>query len=549
MPSFSNPSIMKKIHYNPPQLEYSLIRPQIGTCIWGRGTGKTEGPGAEFTARNAIDMPGSLGGIVSITYDKLLNMIIPALKVGWNRLGFKENVHYWIRKAPPEELDIPKAYRQPDTNQHLIKWWNGSAMLLISLDRIHISNGASLAWIYADEVKFFPREKFKEVLLTLRGQAHLYGDLSCCESMLLTTDQPRPEMPGDWVYDLEKKSDEETAQVILAVQYEIYQLNQELSSCKNKKRRKQIEKEISGYLDDINILRKGLNWVSRASTLDNVHALGLKVIENLKVSLTPYEFSLSVLNKKPDKGEDAFYHLLSDDKHGYYAPNIEFIDAIDLEVGGSRKDCRWDADLDYQLPLEIGCDYNSAINWVVIGQEKEKSFDLINSMYVLKPKKIKDLVKRFDRYYATKKKYNNTITYYYDHTAIGESAKDDISFADEWINGLTTLGWNVQAVYTHLTPTHRSRFFLYEKVLAGDPDLKPFRINLGNNIDLNISLKATQTTKDRKGDFKKDKSSEIKKGVAPEHATHGGEALDTLIWPKYKDLIKGGSSYLMAGAG
>lgn len=541
---------MKKIHYNGPQLAYSLIRPQIGTCIWGRGTGKTEGPGAEFILRNVIDMPGSLGGIVSITYDKLLNMIIPALKVGWGRMGFKENVHYWIRKAPPEVLNIPKAYRQPDTNAHLIKWWNGSAQLLISIDRVHISNGASLAYIYADEVKFFPREKFKEVLLTLRGQAHLYGDLSCCESILLTTDQPRPEMPGDWIYDLEKESDEETANVILAIQAEIAELSDELTKTKSKRRVKEIEKEIDGYLDDINLLRKGLNYVSRASTLDNVHALGIKVIQNLKQQLSSYEFGLSVLNKKPDKSEDAFYHLLSDDKHGYYAPNIDFIDAIDLDMERAVvKDCRWDSDLIWDAALDIGCDYNSAINWVTIGQEKEHTYDIINSMYVLKPKKIKDLVARFDRYYAQKKNVNNHIRFYYDHTAIGESAKDDISFADEWVNELQNLGWNVEPIYIGQSSGHRSRYYLWEAVLAGDERLKPFRINLGNNIDLCISLKATRTSKDRKGDFKKDKSSEIKKSIAPEHATHGGEALDSLIWAKYQPLIKGEAAFLVASGG
>jgi len=538
---------MKKIHYNIPQLEFSIVRPQLGTCIWGRGTGKTEGPGAEFIARNAMDMPGSLGGIVSITYDKLLNMIIPALKVGWARMGYKENVHYWVRKAPPEDLKIPQAYRQPDTNQHIIKWFNGSAQLLISIDRLHIANGASLAYIYADEVKFFPREKFKEVLLTLRGQAHLYGDLSCCESLLLTTDQPRPEMPGEWVFELEKDSDSDTAAVIIAIQYEIHQLSQELESVKSKKRIAQIEKEIDRYLDDINLLRKGLNYTSRASTLDNVHALGISVIENYKKTLTAYEYALSVLNKKPDKAENSFYHLLSDDKHGYYAPNIDYIDGLDNRI--REKDCRWDGDLLFDAPLELGCDYNSAINWVTIGQEKEDSFDMVNSMYVLKPKKIKDLVAKFDKYYAHKKKVNNTVIFNYDHTAIGESAKDDISFADEWISLLTAKGWNVVPNYIGQASNHRSRYYLWEAVLSGDGRLPTFRINLANNIDLMISLKATITRKDKKGDFGKDKSSEIKKSIPPEHATHGGEALDSLIWAKYKPLIKGDSSFLLATSG
>jgi len=533
---------IKKIHYNIPQLEVSLVRAQLSTCIWGRGTGKTEGPGAEFIARNAMEMPGSLGGIVSITYDKLLNMIIPALQVGWLRLGYKENVHYWIRKSPPESLKIRDCYRQPSTNTHIIKWFNGSAQLLISIDRISISNGASLAYIYADEVKFFPREKFKEVFLTLRGQAHLYGDQSCCESLLLTTDQPTPGMPGDWIYDIESESNKEIPQFILAIQKEIFDLKEEYKKV-SKRRKSQIDKEIDRYLDDINTLRVGLNFVSRASTVDNVHALGIKVIENLKDTLTQFEFAQSVLNIKPNKPENSFYHLLEDDKHGYYAPNNEFIDGL---TGRTEKDCRFDGDLVWELPLELGCDYNAAINWVTIGQEKDSSYDIVNSLFVLKPKKIKDLVAIFDRYYTYKKKVNNTVLYNYDHTAVGEDAKSDISFADEWITELTKKGWNVMANYIGQSSSHRSRFYLWQQVLAGDQNLKPFRINRGNNIDLLISLKATVTKKDRKGDFQKDKSSELKKTIAPQHATHGGEALDCLVWSKYRPMMSGNNSYLLA---
>jgi len=532
----------KRIHYNIPQVEMNLIRPQVGTCIWGRGTGKTEGPGAEFIARNAMDMPQSLGGIVSITYDKLLNMIIPALKVGWERMGFKEDVHYWIRKAPPDSLKIPKCYRQPDTNAHLIKWFNGSAQLLISIDRLHISNGASLAYIYADEVKFFPRAKFKEVLLTLRGQAHMFGDLACCESMLLTTDQPSPAMPGEWVYDLEKESDEETAKIILAIWNEIYMLRAEQAKA-TKRRVKEIQREIDSHMKDINLLRKGLNYVSRASTLDNVHALGIGVIENFKSTLSQFDFNLSVLNKKQKKAENSFYHLLDDDRHGYYAPNIDFIDGL---TGNTKKDCRWDGDLVLDAPLELSADYNAAINWVTIGQDKPDSFDVINSMYVLKPKKIKDLVARFDKYYQHKKQFNNTLIFNYDHTAIGDNAKDDISFADEWINELSSKGWNVVANYIGQAPGHRSRFYLWQKVLAGDEQLPKFRINLANNLDLKISLDSTVTKKDRKGDFTKDKTSEQRKTVAPEHATHGGEALDTMIWAKYRPMMEGSSTFLLA---
>jgi hypothetical protein len=537
---------MKKIHYNIPQVEYSLVRPQIGLCLWGRGTGKTEGPGAEFIVRNAMDMPGSIGGIVSISYDKLLNMIIPALKVGWDRMGYKENVHYWVRKEPPGPLNIPKAFRQPDTNVHLIKWFNGSAQLLISIDRLHIANGASLAYIYADEVKFFPREKFKEVLLTLRGQAHLYGDQSCCESLLLTTDQPRPEMPGEWIFEMEKEHDEEAASVVLGIQYELSQLSQELEETKSKRRAKELEKQINRYLDDLNEFRKGLTFISRASTLDNVHALGLQVIENYKKSLTPYEYALSVLNTKQKKGENSFYYLLSEERHGYYAPNIDYIDQLDNKI--RKKDCRWDGDILLSAPMEISCDYNAKINWVVIGQEKETTFDIINSMFIKKPKKIRHLVEEFDRYYTYKKDFNNTIIFHYDHTAIGENASSDISFFDEWSNLLREKGWNVIGNYIGKASGHRSRYKLWELVLGGDERFKTFRMNIPNNLELLTSMNGSMTRDDKRGNFEKDKSSEIKKSVPPEYATHGGEAADGLIWGKFRPLLSNDHSFLVAAS-
>lgn len=76
--------------------------------------------------------------------------------------------------------------------------------------------------------------------------------------------------------------------------------------------------------------------------------------------------------------------MLEEEKHGYYAPNNDFIDGLS---GRTEKDCRFDGDLVWELPLELGCDYNVAINWVTIGQEKDSSFDVINSLFVLKPKK------------------------------------------------------------------------------------------------------------------------------------------------------------------
>jgi hypothetical protein len=235
--------------------------------------------------------------------------------------------------------------------------------------------------------------------------------------------------------------------------------------------------------------------------------------------------------------------LLDEERHGYYAPNIEYIDSM-KDQPFYTTDCRWDADLINEMPLEISADYNSAINWLVIGQEGMNSFSIVNSMFVKKPKKISDLAKDFDEYYTPKKEFNNTLIYHYDNTAVGEDAKSDISFADEYCQCLMNLGWNVIQNYIGQASTHRSRFLLYEKVFGNDPSLPKLKFNRRNNIDLLISMNATQTMNDLQGKFKKDKTPERKKSVIPEHATHAGEALDTLIFEKYKRYIS--PSFLLA---
>jgi hypothetical protein len=83
-------------------------------------------------------------------------------------------------------------------------------------------------------------------------------------------------------------------------------------------------------------------------------------------------------------------------------------------------------------------------------------FNILKSMFVKKPKQIADLAQEFDTYYGPKKEFNNTLVYHFDNTAVGESAKDDISFADEYCQCLMNLGWDVvltyigQAIYTSI---------------------------------------------------------------------------------------------------
>lgn len=526
---------MKKVHYNIPQLLFTMIQAQISVLLWGRATGKTEGPGAYFTMRNNLTMPRSMNGIVTTTYDKILTMVIPALVKGWEKFGYKQDLHYFVRKQPPAGFKFKKAFRQPQKLDHYIWWYNGSGNPLISLDRPSTSNGLSQDSLYGDEARFFHQDKIREVLLTVRGNAEHFGHLSQHGSILFTTDLPR-NAKGNWLFDYEKQMGKETIEVILKINAMLVQLNQQVESA-SKRNRPKIEKEIARYEEDLNELRKDLVYVSYASTLDNVHALGLNVIKRFRRMLSDLDYLVSVLGVRISQIENGFYSLLDEEKHGYHANNFEFIDNVHVKdySKGVEKNCNWDSDLIHFEPLDFACDYNAAINSMVIGQADR----VINSMYVLGSDghRLKDLIIKFDKYYSAHKARNPELNYYYDHTAVGTNASSDISFKDEIVNLLTELGWQVNDVYIGQAPSHHSKYWFWGLVLKGDdPRLPKFKYNISNCQQLIASMENAAVKQTRKG-FEKDKRPEQDKNVKPEDAPHLSDALDMLWYGKYRPRL------------
>lgn len=519
----------KKVHYNVPQLLFYAVLARISVVFAGRATGKTEGPLALFTLHNNISMPRSLNGICTTTYEKMLTTVLPKLVLGWEKLGYYEDIHFVIRKAPPKHFK--KAYKMPSKFDHYVGWFNGSGNPLLSLDRPALANGYDLDSLGNDECRFFKENRIKDVLLTLRGNAEHFGKMSCHKSVLFCTDLPQ-DATGRWLFEYEKEMNREVVELALKVQATISKLYETYMSCTDEKKKNKIGKEIDEFQNYLNELRKDLVYVGYASTLDNVHALGLDTIKQFKRQLTDFEFAVSVLNRRIESIENGFYGLLDDEKHGYDAGNFEYMDGLQLDFKSTvEKNCLWDSDLSAAYPLQIALDYNAAINTMTIGQEKETDFEVQNYLYVLGKENMRlgDLLDKFDRYYAPHKHLNNTVIYYYDHTATGTNAASDIRFCDIVIDGLRSKGWNVIDKYIGQAPSHHSQYLLWSKMLKGDPDLPNFRYNRTNCADLKIAMSNTPVKQTEKG-FKKDKSSERDPNVPPEHATHGTEAAGTLIY-------------------
>lgn len=535
----------KKIHYNVPQLLFHLVRASTNILFWGRATGKTVGPGSDFVYTNVKNMPRGKHAVGSITYDKVLNIVIPKVISRWEQFGYIENVHFWVRKYAPENLHIPKPFNAPLKASHLIHHANGSASPLISIDRPSISNGDDLDSAYLDEIRFATEEKATELLKTVRGNAAVFGRCPGHHSVLITTDLPR-DAKGKWLFDFEKEQNHQAVELILKINKWIFETRAAMPAMKKSDQQK-AQRIIDGYEKELFALRKNLVFVSYASTIDNIHALGVDVLKKWKRELSDFVFQVSILSKRIKDLTNSFYASLDTDQHGYFGSNYEYIDNEfnPKSYSKSNKDCRFDDDFDYKQPLDIAGDYNAAISWVVVGQEYGQEYRITNSMYIKGKSKLKSLIKKFDTYYKPKKEVNNQINYYYDHTAVGTTAKDPISYADEWINGLRDLGWQVIPHYVGQSWGHHSRRIAYQEYIFNDQQTKcpKFRINLTNNEDLIISMQDAGV-KISDDYFKKDKSSEkAGSGVPQEHATHGSEALDGLMQGVMMPRIKGGFSF------
>lgn len=76
---------------------------------------------------------------------------------------------------------------------------------------------ASYVGVFGDEVKYFPEEKFTNLLKAVRGFRVKYGMNVWYRSRTLTTDMPNPNHIGeyDWILKLAKQNDKDKILLML----------------------------------------------------------------------------------------------------------------------------------------------------------------------------------------------------------------------------------------------------------------------------------------------------------------------------------------------
>jgi hypothetical protein len=551
--------IREVIDLNNPQLISVLNNAKSEVNIHGRGTGKSYIIGQEIN-QIVRNMPRSVSSITGRTYGQILTRTLPSSLKFLEKIGYEKGKDYVIGGKPPKSWTITP-FEKITKFDFFIQFANGTGFLMLSQEREGSSRGPNLDREIVDEALTLQKERYdREVSPANRGNEEYFGIRSpkpvaqhhgfrYVSSMPYSQDQR-------WLLDFGKYYEEEAGILLFDIWNRIVKMQLQLIEAK-KANDSRLFKDI--WNEVVRLKRQITPFVSKdgvlftlANAFDNIENLGLSYIMREYEKQSMLIFMIELLNWIVDKVEDCYYHL-DPQKHVYYdAYNDDYIrgvaentdwDATSLE----SPDCRFDLDCDPSRPLEIVPDWGAKINLFSIGQERNYNFatkliepvDCFINEFFNKPQEVSkvmilDLVDQVCAYYHHHP--TKTVIYYKDK--YGDSRQPNVknsqSYNDQAIERFLYHKWKVE-IRSHKgqEPPQHDKHLLWINILKGEDPRYPKVIFNGKNCKFTlISMNNTKVI-ERDGKFDKDKSSERKKKILPEEATHFGDAVDKRIWTKY----------------
>ena len=331
----------------------------------------------------------------------------------------------------------------------------------------------------------------------------------------------------------------------LLLRDKVVDMQLEFIKASTKQERMELWSEILEVEKDIKFYAKNKVYYSEYNAFDNIKALGLKYIIDQLQKDTELLFTIEILNKRIGKIADAFYANFDKNHHGYKGHyDYSYIDKLDYDLTKiSAVNSLQDLDCISSQPLDIGLDYGTKINWLVVGQpvQSQNQYNVIKSFYVKSPNIIDDVIKEFCTYYQHHKE--KVVHFYAD--AEGNSPRANIAgqttYNEQVIKLLRDNGWIVLNKATNKTnPEHNLKYLLFSRIMNKKMEHKSkypvFRINLINCKPLVVSMENTPAV-DENSKIGKNKASERKLKTNREQATDGGDALDQILYGRYGHLI------------
>lgn len=516
----------------------------VEVVVAGRATGKTVGILAPKSANCYFKtMPRGSGVILSRTYSQCFGNTLPELIRGWQMFGYQYDQHFIVGKRPTEawkkKWNWKDPYAPPMDYKYVVTWFNGAVAQIISQERPGSSNGKSIDWIIGDELKLIHEEKFRtELIPANRGVIPSFADNPYHHGMTFTTDMPVG-TSGKWILDYASKMDLEKINQVWQIQVLCFQLRTLMKKEQRKTYAAELQKQLDVLEDELKDLRRNLLYYHEASTLDNIHALGIDYIKQQLRDTTVLQFDTQILNIKPLRLENGFYPDFDEDIHGYFAEKHSYFDRYSFDPLNAAMDCRKDGDLDPNEPLHIALDPNRRIWPISVGQIKGDQIKSIAGIHVLYPLKLKDVIRKFCDYY--KHHPTKLIYYWYDQTSYGDMYETRI--CEDVAEGLRKNGWSVSEMYLGAIPGHEERYRMWGDLLSESGKYNySYSINRENCKELILS-KLQAGAKQAKNGFEKDKKTEQDPKFPAEESTHYSDAEDTWVWGILESKMYNGTGF------
>ena len=477
----------------------AIVQPWSLYWIAGRASAKTVQVLAERVQEVAQDCPGAPFAWVADTYSDLHKNVIPSLIDGLSLLGWHPGTHYVINQEPPREWR-QRMYNVCTDWKNTMTFYTGFNFTFISLDRAAIGAGRSYVGVFGDEVKYFPEEKFTNLLKAVRGFRVKYGDSVWYRSRTLTTDMPDPNHLGeyDWILKLARQNDK--PRILLAMRAgfvyndtkreyiaRLQQADELRARCRTDAslRPSLAEAERQTALARRTMLRweqrwlktrRGLSFFFISSSFVNADILGEdwfhdEFAEGLEGAACNI---LSVIPRL--EAAQMFYCNLS--MKNFYADGY-LNDVIDRHPFGWEQDSSALRYLDPGRPLEAGMDAGNMLS-MVFAQQAGHVLRVLKELYTLPPQNVRDLADKFLQYFRPHRR--KLLKLYYDRSMnnyrrTGADMATQIKRAIEVDADGRRTGWRVQLMSLgqgNISSNLEYRFF--QELLPGHLEARLYRL-------------------------------------------------------------------------
>ena len=516
----------------------AVMQPWSLYWIAGRASAKTVQVLAERVQEVAHDCPGAPFAWVADTYSDLHKNVIPSLIDGLSLLGWMPDTHFVINREPPKEWK-QRMYNVCTDWRNTMTFYTGFNFTFISLDRAAIGAGRSYVGVFGDEVKYFPEEKFTNLLKAVRGFRVKYGGSVWYRSRTLTTDMPNPNHLGeyDWILKLAKQNDKQRILLALRAGFVYNDTKREYvarlqqynelkaaartdpsmrSAMADAERQMQLARRTMERWEQRWIkTRRGVSFFFISSSYVNVDILGEdwfndEFAEGLEGAACNI---LSVIPKL--EASQMFYCNLS--MKNFYADGF-LNDVIEQHPFGWEQDCTVLRYLDPGRPIEAGMDAGNMLS-MVFGQQTGHMMRILKELYTLPPQNVRDLADKFLAYFKPHRR--KLLKLYYDRSMnnyqrVNTDMASQIKKAIETDSEGKRTGWTVQLMslgqgnissnleyrfFMDLLPGHLSRT-LYTLLIDqyNCPNLKSEMEVTRTKAKVNERDNTTQIVKEKTGD-------------------------------------------------